>query len=38
MTLARLCRLLGISDTTFAHDLTKTLEQGTNLSKSMTKK
>jgi len=31
-------KMLGISDTTYAHDLTKTLEQGTNLSKSMTKK
>jgi len=31
-------KVLGISDTTYSHDLTKTLEQGTNLSKSMTKK
>lgn len=31
-------KMLGISDTTYAHDLTKTLEQGANLSKSMTKK
>lgn len=31
-------KMPGISDTTYSHDLTKTLEQGTNLSKSMTKK
>jgi hypothetical protein len=31
-------KMPGISNTTYAHDMTKTLEQGTNLSKSMTKK
>jgi hypothetical protein len=30
--------MLGVGNTTYTHDMTKTLQQGTNLSKVMTKK